>query len=451
MKRFKIFYYILLILVILAPLNSYAASGSYSISSNSTVEVGNTISVTFKINASKLFYWQAYITYDTSKLELVSGTTNFQGESDDASKGQSSVSKTLKFKAKKTGTASVSISMGNKDNNINTDAQEISFSKASKNITIKEKKIVTYSSNNNLKSLSVNGYKLSPTFNKNTLEYNVELPANTNEITINASKEDSKAKINGIGKTKVSEGLNKLNIVVTAENGKTKTYVIKATVKELDPIEVTIGEEKYTVIRKKELLPKANSTYTESKTKINNEEIPSLTSEITKYTLVGLKNNEGNISLYIYDESNNDYSLYQEITFNKLTIVPVKDSTIAIPKGYSKTIMKINEQDVDCYTYKNNYPIFVGLNTESGEKGLYSYDKEENTVQKFINMNLNNTNSGKKDNLKLSNDISKVFDNNTETCIIIVLGGILIITYIVILVNLIKKNKKQKQNKKVVE
>ena len=439
MKKNIILSLLLTLIVILSPLNVYAASGKYTISSNSTVEIGNTISVTFKISASKMFYWQAYITYDTSKLELVSGSTSFQGEADDASKGQASASKTLKFKAKKTGTATVSIAMGAKDNNINTDAQEISFSKVSKSITVKEKKVVTYSSNNNLKDLSVSDYKLSPAFNKNTLEYSLELPSGVEQITINATKEDNTSKISGIGKINVSEGINKLNIKVTAENGNTKTYVIKATVKELDPIEVSVNDKKYSVIRKKDLLPKANSTYTETTVKINGEDVPALTSEITKYTLVGLKDAEGNVSLYIYDSQNNTYKKYSEISFNKLTIVPIEDTQISIPKGYAKTILKINDQDVICYTYKDSYPIFVGINTETGEKNIYSYDKEENTVQRLNNSELNN-NSLK--NSKLSNDISKEINNNIDTYIIIALGGILIITYIVILVNLVKKNKK---------
>ena len=439
MKKYKIFSLILALVLFINPLNIYAASGKYTITSNSNVEVGDTISVTFKISASKLFYWQAYITYDTSKLELVSGSTSFQGEADNASKGQSSVSKTLKFKAKKIGTANVSIAMGSKDNNINTDAQEISFSKVSKTITIKEKKVVTYSSNNNLKSLSINGYKLSPSFDKNTLEYSVELPSGTETITINATKEDSTSKISGIGKVKVSEGLNKLNIKVTAENGNTKTYIIKANIKELDPIEITIDNEKYSVIRKKDLLPKVNSTYTETTVKINDTDVPALNSEITKYTLVGLKDKEGNTSLYIYDSENNAYSKYNEITFNKLTIIPIEDKNISIPKGYAKTVLKINDQDVECYTNKNSFPIFVGMNIETGEKNIYSYDKEENTIQRYDNDQQNNSSSK---NTNLANDISKEINNNIDTYIIIALGGILIITYTVILINLVKKNKK---------
>jgi len=308
-KRIKKISYILLILIILfAPFNTNAASGNYAINSNSSVEVGQTISVTFIIKASKLFYWQAYITYDNTRLQLVSGSTNFQGESDSIT-GQSVVSKTLKFKAKKTGTAYVSIAMGDKGNNINADSNEITFSKVTKKITVKEKTVVNYSSNNNLKSLEIEGYTLSPSFDKNTKEYNVELPAKTTKIKIKATSEDSKASISGTGEKSVSEGANKLTVKVTAENGNTKEYIINAKVKELDPVEITINNQKYIVIRKKEQLPKtASNLYSDTTTKINNEEIPALKNEITNIILVGLKDITGNTELYTYNNSNNSFS-----------------------------------------------------------------------------------------------------------------------------------------------
>ena len=77
----------------------------------------------------------------------------------------------------------------------------------------------TYSSNNYLKSLSIDGYSLSPEFNKDTTEYTVEVPNGTDKITIDASKEDSTASISGTGEKEVAEGTNKFEINVEAENG----------------------------------------------------------------------------------------------------------------------------------------------------------------------------------------------------------------------------------------
>ena len=425
MKKIKIFLCSIL-LIILSPSIVNAASGSYSISSNSSVEVGSNISVTFTINAKKLFYWQSYITYDTSKLQLVSGSTNFQGESDSIS-GQNSVSKTLKFKAKSKGTAWVAIAMGSAGNNIDADAAEISFSKKTKNITINEKKVTPkkeYSSNNYLKSLSVEDAELSPEFNKNTLEYKVELPAGTEKIKINASKEDSTATISGDGEQTVTEGNNKIIIKVIAENGNAKEYIINATVKELSPIEVTINNKKYTIIRKKEQLPKISSTYEEATINIDENEVPALKSNITNYTLIGLKDESGNTNLYIYNQDNKTYLIYNEITFNKLTVVPIENKSIIIPKKYKQAKITINEKKILAYKCNNSYPIFVGMNIETGKVNLYSYDKEENTVQIF------------------NGNVTQQTNEDIYIYIITGLGSFLVFTYVGILIDLIKRAKR---------
>ncbi|MDD6879251.1 MAG: cadherin-like beta sandwich domain-containing protein [bacterium] len=435
----KKFIKLLLFLGFFIPVFVNAASGSYSITANSNVEVGDAFSVKFTISSNRLFYWQSYITYDTSKLTLISGSTNFQGESDDATKGQSSVSQTLKFKAKATGTAWIAIAPGDMGNNINTDSQEISFSKKTKNISINEKKVVNYSSDNNLKSLQVEGYDLSPSFSKDTKEYNVTLPNNVSSINIKATTNDSKAKVSGIGNIKVTEGTNKIVISVKAENGNTKEYIINATVKELDPIEVQVDGKKYTVIRKKEQLPSVSSTYQYSTSTINNVEVPSLTSEITKYTLVGLKDENSNTNLYIYFKSNNSFTLYKEQTFNKLTIIPIDKETKNIPNGYKKSTITINEIEVKAYLKDNNYPLFYGLNIETGKENIYSYDKEENTIQIY-----------KQDVTNSNNYLAKTSQDNQKLYIYVItlLGGILVLTYLVILANLIKKAKKNKNKEK---
>lgn len=432
----KKFIKIILILLVFIPTITYAASGNYTISSNDSMQIGDTISVKFTISSSKLFYWQSYITYDNSKLSLVSGSTNFQGESDDATKGQGSVSQTLKFKAKETGKAWVAIAPGDAGNNINADSQEISFSKKTKNITINEKKVITYSSDNNLKSLQVEGYDLSPTFSKDKKEYNLSLPNNVTSINVKASANDSKAKVSGTGTIKVSEGSNKITVTVKAENGNTKEYIINATVKELDPIEVQVENKKYTVIRKKEQLPNASSTYELSTSKINNEEVPSLKSEITKYTLVGLKDEEGNISLFKYEEENKTFEKYKEQTFNKLTIVPLNKEINNLSKQYKAQTLKIGENEISAYTLDNSYYLFYGLNIETGKENIYSYEKEENTIQiyKKENKEKNNTNN-------ISSNNEKLYTN-----VIILLGGILILTYLTILIKLIKNQQKKKKD-----
>lgn len=81
--------------------------------------------------------------------------------------------------------------------------------------------------NNWLKTLSVNGYTLTPTFSvSSTTNYSLILAEGTSSITINASAVNSDAKISGTGTINLSLGTNYININVTAQNGSMRTYVL---------------------------------------------------------------------------------------------------------------------------------------------------------------------------------------------------------------------------------
>lgn len=82
------------------------------------------------------------------------------------------------------------------------------------------------SSNNKLKSISVDKGILDPSFNEEELAYNVDLPAGTKEITISAVKGEEGQEIIGLGTKTLTSGRNTFKIVVTAENGNIRTYTI---------------------------------------------------------------------------------------------------------------------------------------------------------------------------------------------------------------------------------
>lgn len=82
------------------------------------------------------------------------------------------------------------------------------------------------SANNDLSSLKVEGYELDNDFSKNRIQYEIYVPYNVEKVNIVASANDSNAKVSGTGETQLTVGDNKVNIVVTAENGAKKTYTI---------------------------------------------------------------------------------------------------------------------------------------------------------------------------------------------------------------------------------
>lgn len=77
-----------------------------------------------------------------------------------------------------------------------------------------------------LSSLTVDGYSLSPTFHKDTLEYDLVLTEMVNEVTIRASSMDINARIFGTGTVELKAGLNRVLVTISAQNGLSTIYTI---------------------------------------------------------------------------------------------------------------------------------------------------------------------------------------------------------------------------------
>lgn len=353
-------------------------ASSCSVSASSTnVTVGSKVTVYIKGNDVI-----GRFNLNSSNTSVLSGATSAWVENN---------SSPVTFTANKVGTSKITVSPQSGLSNGNGD--EINVSCNSITINVKEKSTQSTtnnnqskpkSSNNYLKSLSVEGSELNPKFDKGTTEYNVTLPKNTEKIKISASKEDDKASISGDGEKTVSEGMNKLEIVVTAENGYKKTYILNVEVEE-DPINVKYNDEDLTVIKKENAMPEIPNYYDKTTVKIDDIEVPAYKGTITNYLLIGLKDKEGNINLYIYDEKNNKYTIYNEIKFNQISIILMNIPESKIPNNYKKYKETINDKEIEVYKLNKNskYSLIYGINIETGKENLYKYDTTENTIQIF--------------------------------------------------------------------
>lgn len=283
-------------------------------------------------------------------------------------------SKTYTFKANAAGTATITVTpidAADYNGNVYTASKSVT-------VTVRNKPVIVLSSDSSLSSLGIDDFTISPEFNKDTLEYTSEIAPEITKINITATANHRGASISGIGVVDVTDGDNRLEIVVTAENGTQTTYVINAHVKEYNPIEVTVGDKKYTVVRKKtQIVPPEN--YTETTLTINEEQVPAYYSDITKYTLVALKDENGNQNFYIHDNGN--YTLYKEISFNqtKLYLMPLPN----IPENYQKSTIVYNDENLEAYKTNQNssYALIYGMNVGTGEVNYYMYDAREHTVQ----------------------------------------------------------------------
>ncbi len=426
MKKIK-YFIITIISLLIIPLGVNAASGTIKVTGSSQVVVGNKITLTVTLSSStKIGSWQMNLNYDKNYLQLTSTNSEAGGTmmANTTATGLTKKTYTFTFKALKTGSTKVSI-----DSYLVyafDDLSQMSISTSSKTVKImtQEELEATYSKDNNLKSLSVEGFELNEEFSKDLTAYTVTVPEDTKQITINAKENDSSASVTGTGTFDVTQGTNTFEIVVRAENGSEKTYTLTIEVKDNNPINVNVDDKNYTVVKIKEYLPQANA-YQETTVKINDFNIPAYTSDLTKMTLVGLKDIDGNIALYIYDEKNNTYTKYNEIVGNNLVVYPKK--TDKVLNGYELGKIKIGDLEIPAYYLSNDsrFAIIYGINVETGEEGFFKYDKETQSFLKYDDEMIN----------KL------LEQNELYSYIIIGFSGILLIVFIL----LIKKNKKKKK------
>ena len=132
------------------------------------------------------------------------------------------------LKSSVSGTGNKSLNIGKNTFNIVVTAENGS----KKTYTIIVNKLDSRSSNNDLKLLSVDKGTLN--FNKDITSYTLELEHDINEITIFGTPDDNKASVSGIGTKVLKDYNNDFSIVVTAENGSTKTYIIKVLRKDIN-------------------------------------------------------------------------------------------------------------------------------------------------------------------------------------------------------------------------
>ncbi len=84
--------------------------------------------------------------------------------------------------------------------------------------------------NSYLKSLTVNGVSLTPTFNYTTTSYSAVLDAGTTSVKISATAVSSKATVSGTGTKTLKTGSNTLYVTVTAGDGTTTKYKLTLSV-----------------------------------------------------------------------------------------------------------------------------------------------------------------------------------------------------------------------------
>ncbi len=182
------------------------------------------------------------------------------------------------------------------------------------------------SDNANLSNLGIRPNDFSG-FTPGTTTYNVTVPEDVESVEVYATAQDSGATISGTGNKTLEYGENALSVVVTAEDGTTKTYTINVTREGEEPTEETtevINGLSNITIGDLELNPSFKTDVYEYTVKYIGEDTsldietvatdPSYTVEILGNE--DLKEGENTITILVNDSEGNNVATYQ-LTVNK--------------------------------------------------------------------------------------------------------------------------------------
>lgn len=271
--KLNIFKLVIFVITLIGFVSPVFASGSATVgfSSNSTVSLGSNITVSLSIsNISDsnggVSSFEGNLVFDNEYLEYVSGTGtsspySFQinpsasykmaGLDTSLSNGINKTTTifTFVFKAKKSGTTQITVSNAKLNNN----SERMNVTVNPKSITIEGGSTSVKNSDATLKSLSVDGYTLSPSFSANNTSYSIKVPSNVSSINLSAISNSDKAKIEGIGNVYLTGNVTNVVVKVTAEDGTVKSYNIKieregSTVKSSDATLKSLDVSGYTLI-----------------------------------------------------------------------------------------------------------------------------------------------------------------------------------------------------------
>lgn len=454
--------------------NVYASDGTISISSTAST-IGNEVSVSVNVSGNvEIGTVDLWLTYDPQIIEAVSG---FDGGGGGRIHILSSdnTSFTLKFKTVGVGESSINIDTGmTYVYNYNpADGDYMNYSVAAGKVSVNAPK--TYSTNNDLKSLTVSPGQLTPEFQTGVLEYTMTVGEDCERLNISAQTADDKATVSVSG-TQMDYGDNQTYIKVTAENGDVKTYIIY-TKREGEPptkepdvvITVDVKGTTYNIDTDYEAHPLPEG-FEEVEYIYKGQNIHIGKGISKKLYIFYLQSGEGEAKsgdYYIYNEEKD--SFYKMVNLSQAqgiyTIVEFANGEVDIPSGYEETDEMIDGVLRKVYIGEDKDSFLIYLMNYNGDTNWYRYDRSENTIQRYFETkNIEEETKEEQESVTQEDDASKEYEQklneayleidslkseNEETLkkmfiVIIILSAIIILTMFSIIAYAIKlKNKKE--------
>ena len=196
------------------------------------------------------------------------------------------------------------------------------------------------SDNNKLKNLKTNALDFTPEFTGGREEYTATVDHDTDTLYISFQAEDDTARVQLKGNEKLKEGTNKVRIIVTAQDGKARTYNITVT----------------------------RETAEETKER-NGGESGGGTADVEDISFKAAKDGKRVILKNSYEFEVLDPSGLKEV-----------------PAGYILSGIEVEGIQIPAFTMENdldNNYLLMYLKGPAGENNIYQYDRTEKTLQRY--------------------------------------------------------------------
>lgn len=389
MKHFRKFSLSLLLTgaMLLCLVQTSFADGISVSAGQGSVSVGKTVAFSITVPSGSEA-WTYSVSW-SGNLTLESGDTAPMGFEGDSRTNQ------LVFRANSTGTGTVSISAGSYciagedyDASGSASVSIVSASEPDDSEPDYTPSTPGKSGNNALSALTVSAGTLAPAFDPAVTEYTLSLPQGTEKLTLTATPSDSNATVQGDGELTLQEGENTLPLVVTAENGDTKTYTVTAKVAQAPTLFLDYNGQRLGVVKDvSQVTPPAGFAPAEPIT-YSGDTLPIWTDVSGKRTLVYLMDEKTSAQgFYLFSQTTGVQSPYLPILCGSVTYIytDIPKELSSVP-GLTPATVKAFGQTLNGWTYNDaslkDFCVLY-LMDDAGSYGYYTYDSRAETLQRF--------------------------------------------------------------------
>lgn len=390
MKHFRKFSLSLLLTgaMLLCLVQTSFADGISVSAGQGSVSVGKTVAFSITVPSGSEA-WTYSVSW-SGNLTLESGDTAPMGF-----EGDSRRTNQLVFRANSTGTGTVSISAGSYciagedyDASGSASVSIVAASEPDDSEPDYTPSTPGKSGNNALSTLTVSAGTLTPAFDPAVTEYTLSLPQGTEKLTLTATPSDSNATVQGDGELTLQEGENTLPLVVTAENGDTKTYTVTAKVAQAPTLFLDYNGQRLGVVKDvSQVTPPAGFAPAEPIT-YSGDTLPIWTDVSGKRTLVYLLDEKTSAQgFYLFSQTTGVQSPYLPILCGSVTYIytDIPKELSSVP-GLTPATVKAFGQTLNGWTYNDaslkDFCVLY-LMDDAGSYGYYTYDSREETLQRF--------------------------------------------------------------------